>query len=58
MSVGVDAHIDPAMRNRKIAGIFSETVKCSVGADASVRPYGNDRSAAALRKTVTFFDTP
>ena len=37
--VGVDAHIDPAIRNRKIARIFGETVKRPVGADASVRPW-------------------
>ena len=38
MSVGVDAHIDPAVCNRKIAGSFGENAKRSVGADASVRP--------------------
>ena len=50
MSVGVDAALSPAMRNRKIAGIFSETVKCSVGADDPVRPWGNDKFAATVRK--------
>ena len=40
MSVGVDAHIDPAMCNHKIAHAIGETVKRSVGADDPVRPYG------------------
>ena len=48
--VGVDAHIDPAGCNRKIARIFGENVKRPVGADASVRPWGNDKLAATFRK--------
>ena len=48
--VGVDAHIDPAVGNRRIARIFGENVKRSVGADASVRPMGNRKFSAAYRK--------
>ena len=50
MSVGVDAHIDPAVCSRRIARIFGENEKRSVGADASVRPWGNGKFAATLRK--------
>ena len=50
MSVGVDAHIDPAARNCKIARTISENAKRPVGADASVRPWGNGKFAATYRK--------
>ena len=42
--------IDPAVRDHKIARIFGENVKRPVGADASVRPLGNDKFAATFRK--------
>ena len=48
--VGVDAHIDPAVGNRRIARIFGENVKRSVGADASVRPRGNHKFAATFHQ--------
>ena len=38
MSVGVDAHIDPAMCNHKIAHAIGDHAQHPVGADASVRP--------------------
>ena len=50
MSVGVDAALSPAARNRKIAHTTGETVKYPVGADASVRPLGNGEFAATWRK--------
>ena len=49
-SVGVDAALSPAARNRKIARIFGKTAQRFVGADASVRPWGNGKFAAAYRK--------
>ena len=50
MSVGVDAHIDPAAGNRKIAPTIGNHAQRPVGADASVRPLGNHRFAATCRK--------
>ena len=50
MFVGVDAALSPAECNRKIARIFGENVKHPVGADASVRPWGNHVFAATFRK--------
>ena len=50
LSVGVDAHIDPATRNHKTARIFGEIAQCPVGADASVRPWGNGKFAATYHK--------
>ena len=50
MSVGVDAHIDPAMCNHKIAHAIGETVKRSVGADDPVRPRGNYGFAATFHE--------
>ena len=50
MSVGVDAHIDPAGCNRKIARTVGENEKRFVGADASVRPLGIYGFAATFRK--------
>ena len=50
MSVGVDAHIDPAECNRKIAHAIDKNVKRSVGADDSVRPWGTTDFAATFRK--------
>ena len=49
-SVGVDAHIDPAMRNSKIARTIGEYEKRFVGADASVRPWGNCKFVVTYRK--------
>ena len=49
-SVGVDAHIDPAVGNHKVAKTIGGNVKRSVGADASVRPMGNGKFSAAYRK--------
>ena len=48
--VGVDAHIDPAMRNHKSAHTIGDNAKCPVGADASVRPWGSGKFAAIFRK--------
>ena len=48
--VGVDAHIDPAVGNHKVAKTIGGNVKRSVGADASVRPMGNRKFSAAYRK--------
>ena len=53
MSVGVNAHIDPATRNRKIANTIGEITQRPVGADASVRPWGNGKFAATYRKKRT-----
>ena len=50
MSVGVDAALSPAMCNRKIARAIGDPVQHPVGADASVRPWGNGKFAAAYRK--------
>ena len=50
MSVGVDAHIDPAMRHGKFVKTIGANAHHSVGADASVRPLGNDKFAAIYRK--------
>ena len=50
MSVGVDAHIDPAGCNHKIARISGDPAQRPVGADASVRPLGNCGFAATCRK--------
>ncbi len=50
MSVGVDAHIDPAGCNCKIARAIGEIARRSVGADDSVRPWGNCGFAAMFRK--------
>ena len=52
MSVGVDAHIDPAECNRRIAHSIGENAKCSVGADASVRPLGTTVLPQRFVKTV------
>ena len=49
-SVGVDAHIDPAECNRKIARIFGDPAQHPVGADASVRPLGNCKFATTYHK--------
>ena len=38
MFVGVDAHIDPAIRNCKFVRIIGANAKRPVGADDSVRP--------------------
>ena len=43
MSVGVDAALSPAKRNRKIAPAIGEIAKRPVGADDPVRPWGNDK---------------
>ena len=48
-SVGVDAHIDPAECNRKIARVFSDHAQRPVGADDSVRPWGNSKFTATYR---------
>ena len=56
--VGVDAHIDPAVRNHKIAGIFGDHAQRPVGADDPVRPWGNGGFAATYRKNVKLPDTP
>ena len=58
MSVGVDAHIDPAECNHEIAHAIGEHENCFVGADASVRPLGNDGFVAGCRQNVTFPDVP
>ena len=50
ISVGVDAALSPAERNRKIAQTIGETEKCSVGADDPVRPLGTTNYAATYRK--------
>ena len=50
MSVGVDAHIDPAAGNRKIAPTIGDHAQRPVGADASVRPLGNCKFAATFRQ--------
>ena len=50
MPVGVDAHIDPAVRDRKIAQTIGENAHRLVGADASVRPLGNNKFAVTYRK--------
>ena len=50
LSVGVDAHIDPAIRNCKIANTFGENTQRPVGADDPVRPWGNGKFAAMFRK--------
>ena len=50
MFVGVDAHIDPAARNCKIAHAIGDNVKRSVGADDPVRPIGNGKFAAMFHK--------
>ena len=50
MSVGVDAALSPAKRNRKIAPAIGEIAKRPVGADDPVRPWGNDKFAATYRK--------
>ena len=50
LSVGVDAARSPARCNHKIARIFGENAQRLVGADASVRPWGNGKFAAAYRK--------
>ena len=50
MSVGVDAALSPAECNHKIAHSIGENAKCSVGADASVRPWGNGEFAATWHK--------
>ena len=52
ISVGVDVHIDPAVCNRKIANTIGENAKRPVGADASVRPWGNGKFAATFHNTV------
>ena len=49
MSVGVDAALSPAVGNCKIVRIFGKNVKHFVGADASVRPWGNGKFAATYR---------
>ena len=49
-SVGVDAHIDPAGCNHKIAHAIGDPVQCFVGADDPVRPLGNGNFAATYRK--------
>ncbi len=48
MSVGVDAHIDPTGRNRKIARIFGDLAQCPVGADDPVRPA--ERAAVFMKR--------
>ena len=50
MSVGVDAALSPAMRNCRIAHTIGEHAQRLVGADASVRPWGNDKFATTYRK--------
>ena len=50
ISVGVDAPIDPAVDNRKIARTIGENKKRFVGTDASVRPWGNRGFAAMFHK--------
>ena len=57
MFVGVDAHIDPAVCNRKIARIFGENVKRPVGADRGVRPYGCIPFRIGAPKFVTLYRT-
>ena len=52
MSVGVDAHIDPARRNCKIAHTIGENAQRPVGADASVRPLGTTVLPQRFVKTV------
>ena len=42
--------IDPAVRNHKNANPIGDHAQCLVGADASVRPWGNCGFAATLRK--------
>ena len=42
--------IEPATRNHKTARIFGEIAQCPVGADASVRPWGNGKFAATYHK--------
>ena len=50
MPVGVDAHIDPAVRDRKIAQTIGENAHRLVGADDPVRPLGNNKFAVTYRK--------
>ena len=50
MSVGVDAHIDPAMRNCKFVKTIGANAHHSVGADDPVRPWGICKFAATYRK--------
>ena len=50
MPVGVDAHIDPAMRNCRIAHTIGEHAHRLVGADDPVRPLGNNKFAVTYRK--------
>ena len=48
--VGVDAALSPAVSNCKITTTIGENEKRSVGADDPVRPWGNNKFAAAHRK--------
>ena len=54
MSVGVDAHIDPAGCNRKIAQTIGDHAQRPVGADDPVRPWGTTNFAAMFRKKRRF----
>ena len=49
-SVGVDAHIDPAVCNYKTAKTIGENEKRPVGADDPVRPWGTIGFASTYHK--------